>query len=216
MNDYENITFWENVRRVKELEKFLNHVDDYFNDCRQDNSDVDFIEGEKAKHARSKINLMNVEIQKIIAAAGIDCAIQYIPPGVVGNHVHVGVLENIFNLSRFSITPNHVTGFLEQAMGVYQYDRRKSVCRTFNPFWWIGRFLYWFSRIPFNILKASGFNATKAEGSTLGRLVKAILHLIPIFASLLVILYYMEWLDDLKSALGIANRVDFIHPPGQH
>ena len=174
------------------------------------------IEGEKAKHARSNINLMNVEIQKVIAAAGIDCAIQYIPPGVVGSHIHVGVLENIFNLSRFSITPNHAIGFVEQAMGVYQSDHRKSVCRTFNPFWWMGRLLYWFSCIPFNIVKAAGFNSTKVEGSTLGRLVKAVLYPIPIFASLLLILYHMEWLDDLKFALGIANEVGFVDPPGQH
>lgn len=217
MNDYKNITFWENARRVEGLIKFRNHVIDYFNNCRKHDLRSHLVEGEKARRVRSEINLMLVEVEKILIAANVNYKMKSYPPSAVGGRVqHIDVLANIPHLHRYNITPADAISCLECAIGVYQSDQRKSLFRTFNIFWWIGRLLYWFSRIPFNIFKASGFNSARTEGSTFGRLVKAILYLIPIFASLLLILYHMEWLDDLKSALGIANEVGFIDPPGHH
>lgn len=216
MNSYKNITFWENERRIKELMKFRNHIIDYFDNCRKHDLRPYLVEGEKAGRARREINLMIVEVEEILVAANINYTVRSYPPPAVGGYVqYIDVLANLPHLHRYDITPADAISCLERAIGVYQSDQRKSVFRMFNPFWWMGRLLYWFSCIPFNIVKAAGFNSTKIEGSTLGRLVKAVLYPIPIFASLLLILYHMEWLDDLKFALGIANEVGFVDPPGQ-
>lgn len=206
MNGYKNITFWENERRLEKLIKFRNNVVDYFNDSHKERSGIHPIEGEKARHSRRKINLVIDEVHKIIVAADVSCIIWLSPPPVIGGYTRdFDVLMNLFNLHKFDITPHDAVSFIERAIGVYQSDQRNSVFRTFNPFWWMNRLLYWFARTPFNLIEAAGFDATRAEGSALGRFVKIILMPIPIIASLLAILYYMGWLDVLKSALGIGS-----------
>ena len=206
MNGYKNITFWENERRLKKLIKFRNYVVDYFNDSHKDTFGIHPTEGEKAKHSRRKINLMIDEVHKMIIAAGINCNIRWVPPPAVGGYAgKVDVLINLSNLYRFNISPHDAIDLIERAIGVYQSDRRKSVFRTFNPFWWMSRLLYWFARTPFSLIEVAGFDATRAERSTLGRFVKIIFILISVIASLLAILYYMGWLEILKSALEIGS-----------
>ncbi len=41
------------------------------------------------------------------------------------------------------------------------------------------------------------------EGSILGRLIKAIFLVIPVIASLLAILHYLDWLGTIKLMLGM-------------
>ena len=206
MNGYKDITFWENERRLEKLVKFHIYVVDYFNDSHKDTFGIHLTEGEKARHSRRKINLMIDEVHKMIIAAGINCDVRWAPPPAVGGYArNVNVLMNLSNLYRFDISPHDAVDFIERAIGVYQSDRRKSVFRTFNPFWWMRRLLYWFARTPFSLIEVAGFDATRAESSTLGRFVKIILILIPVIASLFAILDHVGWLDALKPALGIGS-----------
>lgn len=206
MNGYKDITFWENERRLEKLVKFHIYVVDYFNDSHKDTFGIHLTEGEKAKHSRRKINLMIDEVHKMIIAAGINCNVRLVPPPAVGGYAgKVDVLMNLFDLYRFNIGPRDAVGYIERAIGVYQSDRRKSVFRTFNPFWWMSRLLYWFARTPFSLIEVAGFDATRAERSTLGRFVKIIFILISVIASLFAILDHMGELDALKSALGVGS-----------
>ena len=206
MKSYKDVTCWENERRLRKLSQFRNHVVAYFNYSRRGSLGESLCETEEARTARLQINLLTDEICRIVLAAGVDAGIEWIPPRRIGGpsqNVHVFV--NMFSLNRFGITPDYPISLLERAIGVYQSDRVKSVVRTLNPFWWIGRGLGSFARVPFDLLNAAGFNANKAEKSLIGRSAKLILMLIPVIAGFLAILDYMAWLDDFKSLFGMGE-----------
>ena len=201
MNDYRDITYWENKRRLSRLIEFQNYVVAYFKIVEMNDSRI---ENEMAKKYRREINRMNSEIHKIVHASFISPKITWKPPPVLGGHVQdVDVLDNLFTLFQFSIPANMVTDFLERSIGVYKTDQRNSIFRTLNPFWWIGRSLKWFARLPFSLVGAAGFDATKAEDSIFGRFMKIMFMVIPVIASLLAILDYMGWLEVVKSMFGI-------------
>jgi hypothetical protein len=49
------------------------------------------------------------------------------------------------------------------------------VTRTaFNPLYWLGILVVWTLRLPFKLLGAAGFNATKVEESFFGKILKLI------------------------------------------
>ena len=140
LHQYRNITFWENKRRVERLTEFRAAVKTYFDDSgyrwTEEKGEYSWIEGEKAKEARQKINFMFNEICEIVHAAGVSTMIQS-PSGDIKD-----ILFNLFALEP-NITPNHRLDLPDRAIGVYETDRRKSLGRTFNPFWWLVRMLTW-------------------------------------------------------------------------
>ena len=207
MNSIKNITHFENWRRLERLNDFHSLVVTYFN-----NSQVtDWItdprrENETARHARRKINLLIDEVHETVTAAGIDCSIDWIPPRIVGGPTrNIDVLMNLFDLHRLQIPDDHAIGFLERSIGKYQSDRQNSIVRTYNPFWWLKRFLIWFSQVPFFVLRVAGFDADRLERSMFGRLIKALVAVIPVIASLLMIADYLGALEWVKSTLGIVS-----------
>ena len=190
--------------RTQKLKAFRYQAVVYFNFTRVDSLLDGPIEKQEAKEARQNINLVLDEIYKIVLAAGIDSRVDWIPPPKIGGLTqNVAVLMNLFQLYRFGIRPGDAIGYVERAIGVYQADYWNSVVRTINPFWWIGNALTWFAQVPFNVLDAAGFDATKAQGTFLGRFLKVLFQVAPVVASILTILNYMGWLKTVKEALRI-------------
>lgn len=181
MHHYKKITCWENKRRAERLTEFRDAVITYFDDSEYRWQANARNEGEKAKEARQKINLMLNEICEIVRAAEVGSKLQW-----RSGHI-TDILSNLFTLGP-PVTPEQKLDLIDRAIGVYKTNHRKSVIRTFNPFWWLGRALTWFAGLPFKLVASAGFNAAKAENSLPGRLAKTVFSAIPIIASMIFIL----------------------------
>lgn len=91
-----------------------------------------------------------------------------------------------------------VTDIVDRSIGIYQSDLSSCFRRTINPFWWIAKLVTWIVSLPFKLLGTIGFNQKKAEESLLGKIIKGLLYLIMVFASLLTILDLLGLLDGFK------------------
>jgi hypothetical protein len=199
---YDRIPLWETKRRLAVLERFYSDVGEYFSNSRADWKVDGRIEKEAARAARKRINLSLQKARRIIATAGVGTVITYTPPPAVGGYrQQVDIIHNLFTIGQFHIAPDTPLGMIEQALGVYTADLSASRWRTFNPLWWIGNLLTWFSSIPFLLLGKVGFDGDKAQHSLIGKLVSLVFLFIPVIASILTILDLMDLLEPLKATL---------------
>ena len=88
---------------------------------------VQEVSGEEGKKARSRINFSMQEVQEIVYTA---VGGRKVTVSGVGT---VDVLDNLFTLDTVPIPHSEVTDILEQAIGVYESDRKASFRRTVNP-----------------------------------------------------------------------------------
>ena len=198
LKEYRQITVWENARRCRTLQQFLNDTVTFFSNSQPSN------DSEEANQARSRMNLSLRETGAMVRAGGVDPVVQWSLPLMLGEATsNVDVMENVFNLQRFGIPPHVLIDLLQRAMGVYWSDQQSSLWRSFNPLWWIWQFLAWFAHLPFSLLDAAGFNSSRAESSFLGRIIKLVFTMVPLVASILVILHHLGLLEGLKAQLGI-------------
>lgn len=204
MKPYFKIPVWEAKSRLTFLQTFYVDVVAYFNNSKAEWMVSGRIEQDEAVDARRRINLTLQKARRVISSSGVSSTINYQPPPAVGGYVqNVDVILNIFNIGQFQIPPETVTGILEQSIGVYTDEVAAAWKRTLNPFWWIGRFLAWFARIPFAVLRSAGFDADRAENSIGGKLVTLITGAIPLVAALLTIVHRLGYLEELKALLVI-------------
>ena len=204
MNSYKHILIWENTRRIRILNEFRNDVVIYFNNSTPLGLGDGRSEAPEAVKARQRINLGVNQAQDTIVAAGVTLRMTWTLPPMVGGYVQrIDLIDNLFELDRFQISPNHAIGFIERAIGVYVSDRRAALWRTFNPLWWLWCAFLWFARTPFLLLGGMGFNADSAERSWLGRFFKLIFSFVLLVAALLTILHLMGWLPAAKTLLDI-------------
>ena len=208
MNSYRNIPLWENTWRLRVLGEFRNDVVSYFDNSKYEWMYERRIEEADAEQARQRINSTLDQAQRIIAAAGISELITWTPPPAVGGNVQqIHVFLNLFELHRFHIEPQYAVDLIERALGVYQSDSRAAFLRTINPFWWLFRGFLWFARFPFVALGAVGFDAGRAEGSVVGKIIKVLLlatsTVLTSLAAVLTSLYYLGWLSAAKALMGI-------------
>ena len=134
MNNYRNITFWESLRRQERLDEFLELVDTYFLAHRAK-------QVKRASEARTSLNLMLIDVKKILYAANVRPVIRWTPPPMVGGpSQNIDLVENLFFLDRYSLSPAQVSDVVLRAQGVYKSNHFRSFLRTFNPLWWAGEF----------------------------------------------------------------------------
>ncbi len=150
--------------------------------------------------ARREINQSVQEVHSIILQSGINPTLKWIPPAAIGGYVqNVNLIHDIFNLDGFfEIKPDHVLDMIDRAIGIYESNANRARFRIFNPFFYIGLVLDFISDLPFITLGKLGFNRQKARTSAVGRLVKGVLFLIPVFAALLTTLHHLGYLDLVK------------------
>lgn len=204
MNSYRHIPIWENARRIRILSEFRNDVVTYFNNSTPLHLGAGRSEAPEAVKARQRINLGANQVQDAIVAAGVTLVVTWTPPPMVGGYVQrIDLIDNLFELDRYQISPNHAIGFIERAIGVYRSDRPAALRRTCNPLWWLWFGFLSFARAPFLLLGGMGFNAESAERSWLGRFFKLVFSLVLLVAALLTILHLMGWLPAAKTLLGI-------------
>ena len=200
MNGYRSITFWESLRRQERLDEFLELVDTYFLAHREGQIN-------RASEARTSLNLILVDVRAIVYAAEVYPVINWTPPRFVGGPSQdIDLVENLFFLDDYRLSPAQLIDIVLRAQGVYKSNHFRSFLRTFNPLWWAWRLFNWLTRLPFLLLGTAGFNSDRAERSVLGRLLKLALTLVPFAAACLAILSYLELLDEfLKLVEGLVD-----------
>ena len=204
MKPYNRIPIWETKKRLKKLREFHGVVVDYYNNTQSSIAVDGAIENKTSSKLRPLINFTLPTTTKYVHFAGVSTSFRHTPAPAVGGYVQdVDILQNLFNIGQFQVGPNTVTGIIEQAIGVYADDQPASWRRTLNPFWWLGQALSWFAHIPFYIIRQAGFDASKAEGSFVGKLISLLFYLIPIVAGFLAILDRLGFLGALKTLVGL-------------
>ena len=200
MSPYKDIPIWENSRRMRILKGFQDDAVTYFNNSRRNQITQELFEEPVARKARRRINLTIEQVRLVILATSIDPDVTLRPQSEAGECEHkVDLISDLFMLDRFQISADHAVDRIERAIGVYQSDRSASFRRTLNPLWWLYRTLRWFTRIPFAILGAIGFDKARAEASILGKFLKLLIAA----SALLTILNLMGWLLPVKKHFGI-------------
>jgi hypothetical protein len=192
------ITFWENVRRQRALTTFHENVFAYFSAART-SPDTD-----QAREARQNINRTMHEIGNILLCAKVFTMVRHTePPHLGGQSEDIDLLLNVFELGPYRIPHQQVLDLLDRGLGVYQADWSAARLRTFNPFWWIGRGVIWFGRLPIWFLGQLGFNAKEIEGTTWGKIIKGVFSLLAAIGTLLTILNLLGLLDTVKRHLHV-------------
>ena len=205
MTHFNKLPYWETDRRISDLENFREDVIAYVDATRTEPTFGRRVDTDESRAMKPSINMAIDRIRKTVLATGINTSIYYREAPVAGGRAYdLDVISNVLSLTEFQIPYDTATGLLERAIGVYKDDLPKAKRRTFNPFWWVGKVLTWFSHVPFAIIGKAGFDAGKAEGSLVGKFISLIFYLIPIAAGLLAILDRLGFLDETKVLLGIS------------
>jgi hypothetical protein len=187
---------WECNHRIKLLRHFRELIIHYFNNVTYHRFEISE-ENSEAQQARREINRLLLEARQVIWAAGVGTSMYY----GIGLAGEVDFLDNLYNLGRLDIPPQPVVDAVEQALGAYERERPKALLRTLNPFYWLGQALALVVSIPFKLIGLAGFDAKKAEGSWVGKLVKFLLSMLTTLATILKILDLLGWLGAVKVAI---------------
>lgn len=196
MRYYKNIVGWENLVRQRRLLTFRENIIKYFENIEYDDVADSVYENEIAKKNRIEINRNLNAIQIVLASCGVSTTIYYSPPPAIGGLAgEICLFSNIFNLDDFDIPFQQIVDRIDRAIGIYAKDALWSWLRLFNPLFYISLFLEYIASIPFVLLGKAGFNQRAAEQSIIGKIVKFIIELVTITASILTILHHTDKLD---------------------
>lgn len=190
MRHYTKILRWENAKRLRKLMEFRVLIVEYFENPKNTVA---------AHVARKKINRFMNDVHSIVVQSGTDPILTWrAPPTAGGYSVRVDLIANIFNLDDYFTEYTLVLDMIDRTIGIYESNTKSARFRIFNPLFYIGLVLDFISDLPFITLGKLGFNRQKARTSAVGRLVKGVLFLIPVFAALLTTLHYLGYLDPVK------------------
>jgi hypothetical protein len=207
MTYYTKILHWENENRIGRLIEFRELLIEYFKNSHVEWGLNERIEDQKAQEARSKINRMMGRIHAIILASGVNPALQYTPPRAIGGYIqNIDIIENIFNLTSFQISPNSILDFIDRSIGVYEGNSGPALRRTINPFFYFSLAFDLLAAAPFIFIGRVGFDRHKAEQSLLGHILKAVIYIIGALASFLTVLQLLDLLEVWK-----AFTIDLFH-----
>lgn len=199
MRKYNKILFFENKRRIKKLDRFRELVANFYKNCEYDRG---LIENEEASRARTEINKEMVEIHDVVMAARLVPVLKWIPPATIGGYSqNIDLILNVFHLWEYEIDEENVFDYVERAIGVYEKNKRSSLLRLFNPFFYLGLIFDLIANSPFALLGRMGFNREKAEASVLGRFIKGFIQLVLFLAAAFTVLYYLGYMDKLKEVI---------------
>ncbi len=177
MRHYKKISYWENIQRVNILNEFRNLVIDYFN-----NVEIGGFTGVKGNEnsirARESINKTINKVHLIILTSGVNPIIGY-----NGVEKKIDLVYGVFVIHKYDIHPSHLIDFVDRSIGVYEEDELNSKMRTVNPFFWLGLVLEFIVNLPFKLIGELGFNQSKFETSSIGRVIKLFFKFIAVIAS---------------------------------
>lgn len=205
--DYNDITWFENKKRLEILIEFKQLLTKYHQNIRYADIGIYVIENRAASRTREIINKKIDCINKAIEGAGLNTVLIFSGYGMNGP---IDLLQNIFNLHQYNIQIINLVDIINRSIGIYERNKLRSKIRTINPFHWIAKIIDKLATLPFIAIEKFGFNRTKAESSAIGRIIKLIIWLATVFSSIIVtiaagltILDKIGYLDYLKTKIGI-------------
>lgn len=202
MRFFNEILIWENKRRVQKLLEFRSDVVEYFSNSKYEWMNRDRVENDKSQAARQKLNRSLEYTHDVLICSGTGTRIRYTPPAAIGGYIQdLDLVENIFNLQNYQISPNNLLDIIDRAIGIYESDQSSAVIRVLNPFFYLEIFLDWISTIPFKLLAKLGFNQVKAQESFIGKIFKGLVYLVTALASILTVLQLIDHLDPAKELI---------------
>jgi hypothetical protein len=77
----------------------------------------------------------------------------------------VDILEQFWYVETLRVSYRTPSDVVDEAIGKYQADQRRSRIRTFNPLYWFGRLIDWPVGKAFNIVTLFGGNPETARRS---------------------------------------------------
>jgi len=196
------LTHAEVLRRIEFLKDFHGHVVKYFQNLECDYLDKP-CENEVSAKERTWINLHCSRAKSIMRETGTVPIFTWTSPPAMGYITtrDLDVLNNIFLLHEYRITPKLLIDVIENAIGRYKEELPRSLFRTWNPFWWLGKVLGWILSIPISILGVAGFETDTLEQHILTKLFKTLWALIVVFGTVLPILELIGYTDLLRDSL---------------
>jgi hypothetical protein len=156
MKPHDQLTIIRNRHRARELRRFRDAVETYFERSERDVNDMP-MDWEGAQAARSRINQMLARVIQIVRAAGVGGPVQtsaITDPGPALGRVEV--LQRIFSVRTGDGLDQEILDVIDMALGVYEGGKYLALARTFNPFYYAATFLAFVARLPRRLLVTLG------------------------------------------------------------
>lgn len=135
---YKEITFVQNMERLRLLTEFRNLVTKYFDNSTLNMTTGEYAEKEEAREAKAAISHIIKRAYQIIRLADIKTSATSTPSiAFSGNGKNIDLILNIFNLGRNDISPNLAIDYIERSIDIYKSNRLFSLIRTLNPLFWL-------------------------------------------------------------------------------
>ncbi len=131
MKPYDKLTIVRNRHRARDLRRFRELVETYFEQAEYVADDLS-VDWEGARAARSQINRMLPRVIQVVHAAGLHAptANTTDPSPTVAD---VKVLRNIFGARYADGAEQEILDVIDMALGVYEASRFNALARTVNP-----------------------------------------------------------------------------------
>lgn len=154
MKPYDKLTIVRNRHRARDLRRFRELVETYFERAESDTDGL-LVDWEGAQAARSQINQMLPRVIQIVHATGLHAPTANItdPGPTVAD---VKVLRNIFGARDADGTEQEILDVIDMALGVYEASRFAALARTVNPFHYALTALAFVASLPRRGLTALG------------------------------------------------------------
>lgn len=154
MKPYDKLTIVRNRHRARDLRRFRELVETYFERAEYVTDDLP-VDWEGARAARSQINQMLPRVIQIVHAARLGA-----PPGDSTDPgpgiADVEVLRNIFSARYADGAEQEILDLIDMALGVYEANRFNALARTFNPLHYTVALLGYVASLPRRMFTAIG------------------------------------------------------------
>ena len=137
---------------------------------------------------RSEINRTTPLVISYLNNIGEATTIYYSPPPMIGGiRGNIDLIQNLLNPSIIQME-QMALDILDKGIGRYDYLIENQWKKWINPLHWIGEMI----RLPFHLLRFSGFNASKLEFSFLGKSYKLIAGIITLVGGVIKIYQFLK------------------------
>jgi hypothetical protein len=167
---WNKITIWENKERIKDLTFWRDlWLEGTFP---SDNVLVSPATGRpfSPEERRVELNRRIPAVREMVALAEVPTIRDWMTFGKDPKPVRVDILEQFWYVETLRVSYRAPADVVDEAIGKYQADQRRSRIRTFNPLHWFGRLIDWLVGKAFNIVTLFGGNPETARRSSIGRI----------------------------------------------